>query len=450
MIAALLIWQAPAAYAFSDGIPSTIFGGAGCPLCHSGGVPPTVVLSGPSAVAPGATVEYTFTVFGNTTQRYGGLNVAAPVGVLSTGGPFAAGMQTVSGLLGLAEISHTEPKQGDFLNAVEFSFLWTAPVPFAGATLRAWGNAVNGSDSPSGDAAALATLNVVAAGGDDDTPTPTATTDPAATPTATLPPGVCSDAQPAAPALLSAPLAQSCQAAIAKAGAAYVKKDHKAVRKCLLDLQGDDEAADPLATCVGSAQALPSDADTAEAIVEAQDKALSLLADKCPDAALRAIDACGDSLSELAVCFLGEHRQAVVAAAASQFGNLTPSDDTGVLKCQKAIAGAAAHHLVVQLRATQKCLVKRNKAGLAGDGAALCIGAHAGGEFLAPLEPKTAEAASVAAAKLSKAIESKCSDAQISALDTCGSDRASAVDCLLCVQRAAVFSLVAAEFGASP
>lgn len=446
-ISALALLSAPAAHAFSSGIASPDFNLTGCPLCHAGGTPPTVVFSGPTAVAPNSTVEYTFTIFGNTAQNFGGFNVAAPLGVLTTGGPFAAGTQAITGLLGLAEITHTAPKQGDFLSVVEFSFQWTAPADFTSVTLRGWGNAVDDDHTPNGDAATLSTLEVFAAGAE---PTATGTANSAATPTPTPGAFVCGDAAPLAPALVTDPAARACQAAIAKAGAVYLKKDHKAVRSCLAAMQSGSAGADPISACVGSAGVAPTDASTAAAIGKAQAKAMNPLRAKCPDAVVAPLSACADTESELEICFLADHRQAVVDAVAAEFGVVAALADDGAVKCQKAIGSAAAAHLVVHLRAAQKCLVKRNKAGVAVDGAAMCAGAIVNGAFVAPLDPKVAASAATAADKLAKKIEAKCSDAQIASLDACGSDRAGVIACLLCDGRTTAFDLLSWEFSALP
>ena len=53
------------------------------------------------------------------------------------------GTKTILGALGLGEVTHTAPKQGDFLNVIEFSFQWTPPASFTSTTMRAWGMAVN-------------------------------------------------------------------------------------------------------------------------------------------------------------------------------------------------------------------------------------------------------------------------------------------------------------------
>src|SRR5262245_1452825 len=193
---------AAAANALPGGIASTVFGATGCPLCHGGGVAPDVLLSGPTSVAPGDTAEYTLTIFSNTAQNYGGFNVAVPLGTVSTGGPFALGTQTIPGALGLAEITHTAPKQGDFMNVIEFSFQWTAPPAYVSTTMRGWGNAVNLDSTTGGDAASLATLDVFS----------TTLDTPTARPTPTRTPGVplCGNAAPLDPPLVTDHAALAC------------------------------------------------------------------------------------------------------------------------------------------------------------------------------------------------------------------------------------------------
>jgi hypothetical protein len=431
---------APAADASSLGIASSIFGSGGCPACHGGGTAPGVLLDGPTVVEPGNTYNYTFTIFGNQDQSFGGFNIAVPLGALSTGGPFVLGTKTIAGALGLAEVTHTAPKQGDFLNVIEFSFQWTAPASFTSTQMRAWGLAADHSGTELGDAASSATLNLFALAPQTPTPLPTAT------------PGVpaCSDATPLHPALISDPAALACQAAIAKAGATYLKKDLKAVRSCLADAQSGATSGEAIAACVGSATTAPTEARSAQAIAKAQGKARSYLQAKCTDAAVAALDACAETESELETCFLGRHRQGVVDLIASEYGALQTTDDKGVQKCQKAIGGAAASYVLAHLRTAQKCLLRRSADEVALDGVALCIGGLVADEFIVPLDAKVADAAATAAAKLMEKIDGKCDDAQIAALAGCGANRASAVSCLLCSHRTAVFGLISSEFGGIP
>ncbi|GIW39949.1 MAG: hypothetical protein KatS3mg076_0526 [Candidatus Binatia bacterium] len=84
---ACVLGTAGTARGFSGGIPSTAFGSAGCNqvACHSGGMAPEVRLSGPLAVEPLSTHEYTFEIVTPPGQPFGGLNVRADGGTLARG-----------------------------------------------------------------------------------------------------------------------------------------------------------------------------------------------------------------------------------------------------------------------------------------------------------------------------------------------------------------------------
>lgn len=194
LLACALLGASGSAEAFSTGIATTSFPvpGQGCNFCHGGGVAPVVTLTcadcggAPPVVAPLSVHEFRLTVFEVGVQDHAGLNVAAPLGTLATGGVFAAGTQGLIGSGGRLEITHVAPQLGAG-GATERSFLWTAPAAPGAVTLEAWGNAVNANGSTAGDAAARVTLDVVVSGGS-PTPTPEASP-PTATPTAT--PGAC-------------------------------------------------------------------------------------------------------------------------------------------------------------------------------------------------------------------------------------------------------------------
>ena len=179
LIPVLILCWTSATHAFSTGIATASFPlpASGCNFCHGGGSAPTVTLEcvdcggAPPAVEPLSAHEFKLTVFEIGLQDHGGLNVSSPLGVLSTGGVFAAGTQTIASGGGPQEITHTGPKPASG-GMVEFSFIWTAPAAPTTATLQGWGNAVNANSNTSGDAAFRTTLDVVVTG---DTPTPTAT-----------------------------------------------------------------------------------------------------------------------------------------------------------------------------------------------------------------------------------------------------------------------------------
>lgn len=433
-----IIAQPAASRAFSAGIPSTVFGPSGCPLCHTGGTTPTVVLSGPTTVSPGDTADYTLTIFGNPSQPYGGLNVAADGGVLSTGGPFAAGTQTIAGLSGRAEITHTTPKQGDVMNVVEFSFRWTAPAAFTGTVhLRGWGNNVNHNLTSAGDAAALATLSIMSSA---PSPTPT--------PTPTPGPDLCGDAAPLDPALVADAAGRACQKAIARAGGLYLKKGLKAAQTCLKALQASGTPGDPIALCAGSAAAAvpPANAKAAAALAAAESKLRGLLAAKCDDAAVAALGLCATTEAGLENCLIAAHHQAIAEAVDSQYGALQPTSDPNARRCQAAIGKGGGGFLSAYLTASQKCLDERNKNGTPGSGAAQCIGAMSSG-FVPPTDGKVAAALQKAAGKLSSKVSSLCTETDVANLDACAGNKSDLITCLVCAHRGIAFQLLGAEYG---
>jgi len=440
MVAAIAIAQPTMSRAFSTGIPSTVFGVGGCPLCHAGGVTPTVLLSGPTTVDPGDTADYTLTIFGTPPQTYGGLNVAANGGTLSTGGPFAIGTQAISGLAGLAEITHTTPKQGDLSDIIEFSFKWTAPPSFVGTvTLRGWGNNVNHNFTSSGDAAALDTLDIVSSA-------------PSATPTATPTPGPdpCTDVAPLDPALVSDAAAQSCQKAIAKAAALYTKKSLKAAQVCLKRLQAGDVASDPIGLCAGSAAGnIPAtDPKAAAAFAKGEAKLRALIAAKCDDTAVAALGLCSATEAGVEDCVLAAHHQGIVDAITNQYGALQPTSDPDARRCQGAIGKTAAGLLNAYLKTSGKCLNVRNQNGTAGSGADQCIGSMSGG-FVPPTDGKVADALLKATGKLSSKISSACTETDVTNLASCAGNKSDLIECLVCLQRGIAFDLLGAEYGGS-
>jgi len=173
----------PRAWAFSTGITSNNFlptASQGCNNCHSGGTAPTVMLSGPTSVAPNSTNTYTLQINNPPAQLFGGLNVSAPDGTFAAGGADTHTLLNFSS--SRLELTHTAPKAA-VSGVTTFSFQWTAPASFTSVTLTGWGNAVNLSGDPSGDKAASNTLTVFS-----NAPTDTPTVTPTATPTATATP----------------------------------------------------------------------------------------------------------------------------------------------------------------------------------------------------------------------------------------------------------------------
>ena len=125
-----------------------------CSNCHSGGVEPTVSLSGPTTVMPGSTHTYTFTIMGGQ-QVAGGLNVSTDAGIL-----MAADSNT---RVQSGEVTHSSPLSVDENGNVVFTFDWTAPDSGM-AVLYAAGNSVNRDSNTSGDSASSTSLTVAVEG----------------------------------------------------------------------------------------------------------------------------------------------------------------------------------------------------------------------------------------------------------------------------------------------
>ena len=131
-----------------------------CSDCHSGGVAPTVTLSGPTDLTPGQVVDYQLMIQSNNigVQTHAGLNVAVvdatetKVGTLVIGG-------TDTQIL-LEEIAHTEPKQAESSGLTTFSFSYIAPTTPGEYTIYYAGNSVDFLGSTSGDQVGLGTTKI--------------------------------------------------------------------------------------------------------------------------------------------------------------------------------------------------------------------------------------------------------------------------------------------------
>lgn len=166
--------------AFSSGVSGfSGASGSNCNQCHSGGIEPTVTLSGPTAVFTGDVLTYTLTVAGGQSLA-AGLDVAVTNGVLTDS--LAGGLYTQ--VLG-GEITHANgdtvqksspnfPSYGhdggpkcinsDCTQApggeVVFTFNWIAPGTAESVTMFGAGNSVDLSGDNSGDRAGLDSLTI--------------------------------------------------------------------------------------------------------------------------------------------------------------------------------------------------------------------------------------------------------------------------------------------------
>jgi len=130
--------------------------GVGCNACHSGGIVPTVVLSGPTTVALGSTNSYTFTISGGQ-KLTGGLNVSVSGGTLVATQPGTT--------MAVGQISHVTPATADANGQIVFSFDWQAPLVDSSIVIYAAGLSADGSYTTLGDAGATTTLAITVGAG---------------------------------------------------------------------------------------------------------------------------------------------------------------------------------------------------------------------------------------------------------------------------------------------
>ncbi|MDG2304532.1 MAG: hypothetical protein P8R42_07710 [Candidatus Binatia bacterium] len=152
------------AHAYGGGISSGVLGPSGCNTCHTGGTSPVVSLTGPTTVTAGTTNEYLLIITSPPGQLSGGLSASSLLGDMLVGGSESALTQVTASGSGNNDVTHLSAKAGDGTD-VRFSFFWEAPGSAGPATIDAWGNAVDGTGSPTGDASTFASLAITVEAG---------------------------------------------------------------------------------------------------------------------------------------------------------------------------------------------------------------------------------------------------------------------------------------------
>jgi MYXO-CTERM domain-containing protein len=160
--------------ALPTGIASSNFPNinTGCNGCHTNldgtAVPPAVALSASAtSLTPGQQITLTFVVtsMNAPAQHAAGFNIRSsqpgtsnPPGTFAVGGAASTGTRTIAGV---AEMTHSVPKENDGSNQATFTALWTPNNGVSGdVTFTAWGNSVNLNASNQGDRAATTTFVV--------------------------------------------------------------------------------------------------------------------------------------------------------------------------------------------------------------------------------------------------------------------------------------------------
>jgi len=124
-----------------------------CTFCHSGGVAPTVRLTGPAYVLHDATARYTLTISGGQKVA-GGLDVA----IDDNSGSLTA--SDTGTHLDNGEVTHDAPRNADTNGDVTFFVDYTAPSTALSLTMYGAGNSVNLNGNNSGDNARAKQISI--------------------------------------------------------------------------------------------------------------------------------------------------------------------------------------------------------------------------------------------------------------------------------------------------
>ncbi|MFV2004215.1 MAG: choice-of-anchor V domain-containing protein [Gammaproteobacteria bacterium] len=123
-----------------------------CDTCHTSGIVPTVVLAGSTAVEPGSTNSYSFTITGGQ-QQTGGLNIS------TNGGLFALQSGDISLKIQNGELTHTQPA-AIIGSRIVWNFDWQAPLIPGAYVMYGAGLSANDDKGPAGDNAAKHQLTI--------------------------------------------------------------------------------------------------------------------------------------------------------------------------------------------------------------------------------------------------------------------------------------------------
>ncbi|MBI3563062.1 MAG: c-type cytochrome [Gammaproteobacteria bacterium] len=127
-----------------SGNPATNTGNT-CATCHSGGVAPSINLSGPTVVRPGTINNYTLTISGGQ-QNSGGLNISASSGTL---------ISTLANTkLQVGELTHTARATAAVDGTVTWNFSWQSPASLGSYVIYSAGLSTNANSSTTGDGVA--------------------------------------------------------------------------------------------------------------------------------------------------------------------------------------------------------------------------------------------------------------------------------------------------------
>ncbi len=147
-----------------SGNPATQ-GGNTCGLCHTGGVTPSLQLTGPTTADGGDQLSYELTISGGQATACG-FNASATAGEIVLVEPDTRIFND--------EVTHSEPRLVDQFDECRYAFDWIAPWEGGTVTLYAAGNSVDLSQTTAGDDYATSSLTVTVQAAPPGTIPPTA------------------------------------------------------------------------------------------------------------------------------------------------------------------------------------------------------------------------------------------------------------------------------------
>lgn len=154
-LALLTLLFASRAIALSTGITEhsgnpAVNAGSDCSLCHSGGLSPTIQLSGPASIEAGSSSTITFSISGGE-QNLAGFNISTSQGSLAVS---ASGVAVENG-----ELKHTQAINVG-TGGGDWSFTLNAPTSEGSVTLYASAVSANGDSQMTGDGVATTSVTI--------------------------------------------------------------------------------------------------------------------------------------------------------------------------------------------------------------------------------------------------------------------------------------------------
>jgi len=260
----------------------------------------------------------------------------------------------------------------------------------------------------------------------------------------------CGAVAPAAPAVAPA-AANACQDILGKATQTLFRSWAKVRQSCLDRIASGRLAGPAAATCgtVGTngEPTAPADLTTFAKLFAAFETLQKSIDQKCTPSLLGQLDACATTSAGLVNCLSDRVGAAVVRTTDIAYGDVQQISDAKQRSCQKAIAKQAVNHVMSAGNALRRCVDRVNDGNLAGNAAALCLGAESPLSTTLPTDPTTANALVRAGETIVKRLAKPCAGTIPAPLDACGDDAASIASCARCTGYRQALELIRGAYG---